>query len=166
MHPGNVNTIPDHSDLITQWSLNIQTAGEIIEQSETMLTLLERMFSLVHSSFNEIVLQYFSLEESELERIRAGFHEAEILVTKVKILLESMKEIQSEARDKVEFITLHVSEHDCQNEVIEIKNLIDLFQRMTFLILENINQFQSAVAGIKERILTLAETYSSTDSDE
>ncbi|GFX93221.1 hypothetical protein TNCV_4761001 [Trichonephila clavipes] len=166
MDPGNLNSFPDYSELRTQLSLKIQTVGEIVERCETMLTRQERIFSLLHSSINELVSQCSYLEDSELERIRVDFHEAKMLVTKVKSLMESMKEIQSQARAKVEFISLHVSEQNCQNEVMEMKDLLDSFQTMASLILENRNRFQSVVVGIKGRIRTLAETYSSTDSDE
>ncbi|GFX87212.1 hypothetical protein TNCV_466461, partial [Trichonephila clavipes] len=47
-----------------------------------VLNQQEKIFMLVISSFNELVSQYSSLEESELERIRADFRETEKLMTK------------------------------------------------------------------------------------
>ncbi|GFV75598.1 hypothetical protein TNCV_2240471 [Trichonephila clavipes] len=78
-----------------------------------------------------------------------------------------MKKIQRQAKDKLEFINLYVSEHDCRNEVTEIKDLLKLFETITAsFICANINQFRSAVAGLNKKVRTLTEMYRSRDSDE
>ncbi|GFV75559.1 hypothetical protein TNCV_2240081 [Trichonephila clavipes] len=90
-----------------------------------------------------------------------------MLVTKAKSLLESMKELQGQAKDKLEFITLHISERDYRNEVMEIKYLLNFFRTTASLIYENINHSEVPWLELKkEYIHSLAETYSSTDSDE
>ncbi|GFV75657.1 hypothetical protein TNCV_2241061 [Trichonephila clavipes] len=106
MDSGNLNALSDYSELRTQWNLKIQSAETLIEQGENMSNRHERIFSLVHSNFNELVSQYSSLEGSELEKIKPDFDETEVLMNKVKRVLESMEKIQSETKDKLEFINL------------------------------------------------------------
>ncbi|GFV75620.1 hypothetical protein TNCV_2240691 [Trichonephila clavipes] len=167
MDPGNLNKLPEYSELRTQWNFRIQSAGKVIEQGYIVLNHQEKIFSFLHSIFDELVSQYSSFEGSELEKITADFHETEALMKKVKSLLESMKKIQSETKDKLEFINLHVSEHDCRNEVTEIKDLLELFETtMDSYICADRNQFRSALSGLHKKVRTLAETYSFRDSDE
>ncbi|GFV75639.1 hypothetical protein TNCV_2240881 [Trichonephila clavipes] len=166
MDSGNLNTLSDYSELRTQWNLKIQSAVTLIEQGETMSNRHERIFSLVHLNFNELVSRYSSLEGSELEKIRADFDETEVLMKKVKSVLESMKKIQSETKDKLEFINLHVSEHDCRKEVTEINDLLKLFATTASFFDEDMNQFRSAVAGLNRKVCTLAITNRLRASDE
>ncbi|GFY76971.1 hypothetical protein TNIN_285771 [Trichonephila inaurata madagascariensis] len=123
MDPGNLNKLSDYSALRTQFNFRIQSTKNLIEQSEIVLNYQEKIFSLDYSNFTELISQYSSLEGSELEKIKADFFETEVLMTRVKSLLEFMKKIHCRAKDKLEFKNLHVSEHDCRNEVTEIKRI-------------------------------------------
>ncbi|GFX93290.1 hypothetical protein TNCV_4761691 [Trichonephila clavipes] len=145
MDPGNINTIPDYSDIRTELRLGIQSSEDINEIGEIVLNWQERIFSLVNSNFTEIFSQYSSLEGSELERIRADFQEIEVMVTEVKRLVESGKKVQGEAKDKLESMTLDVSKDDFQNEVTEIIYLLNVLEDMASLIYEFANQFQPAL---------------------
>ncbi|GFX93278.1 hypothetical protein TNCV_4761571 [Trichonephila clavipes] len=167
MDPGNLNTLPDYSELRTQWNLKIQSSVSIIEAGEIMFKRQQKIFSLLHAIFIEQVSQYSSLEGNELEKIKADFDETEVLMHKLKVSLESMKKIQRQAKDKLEFINLHVSKHDCQNEVTEIKDLFNLFEttKLSF-ICANINQFRSAVVGLHQKMSKLEETITSRVTDE
>ncbi|GFY46095.1 hypothetical protein TNIN_287031 [Trichonephila inaurata madagascariensis] len=161
MDPCNINTIPDTSDIITQLSLRIQTIEDMVSLCSTMFTRQERMFSLLISSFTELVLHY-SLEGSELETLRRDLQETELLMTMVGNLVEFVKVMQGHAKAKLEFIT----SHDCRNESTDIKNILDLSRSSSSLICEVTNRFQSNIAGITEQIRILAESCSSTDSHE
>ncbi|GFX93261.1 hypothetical protein TNCV_4761401 [Trichonephila clavipes] len=165
MNPGNLNTLPDYSELRTQWNLKIQSSVSIIKAGEIIFKRQQKVFSILHAIVNEFVSQYSSLEGNELEKIKADLDETEVLMHKVKASLESMKKIQRQAKDKLKFINLHASKYDCQNEVTEIKDLLKLFEttKVSF-ICTNINQFRSAVVGLNQKISTLEETYSSRDT--
>ncbi|GFY66439.1 hypothetical protein TNIN_237891 [Trichonephila inaurata madagascariensis] len=147
MDPGNTNTIPDYPDLRTELRLKIRSAEAITEQGEILLNLQERLYSLLNSDFNEIVSHCPLLEGSQTERIKAAFHETEMLVTQVKEIVKSGKKIQDVAKKKLELISLHVSEHDRQNEVTEIKDLLTEFVKMSSLIYESTAHFQRIIYG-------------------
>ncbi|GFV75622.1 hypothetical protein TNCV_2240711 [Trichonephila clavipes] len=166
MDSGHLNTLSNYSELRTQWNLKIRSAVTLIEQGETMSNEHENIFSFLHMNFNELVSRYSSLEGSELEKIRADFDETEALMKKVKSVLESMKKIQSETKDKLEFINLHVFEHDCRKEVTEINDLLKLFATTASFFDEDMNQFRSAVAGLNRKVCILAVTNRSRASDE
>ncbi|GFR20358.1 hypothetical protein TNCT_126471 [Trichonephila clavata] len=99
--------------------------------------------------------------------MRDDFQETRVQMAKVTSLLESIKATQGQAKAKLEFITSHISEHDCRSEVREILDLIEISKRMTSLIFETINQMDSALFRIKARVRALVETFSSSsDLDE
>ncbi|GFV75646.1 hypothetical protein TNCV_2240951 [Trichonephila clavipes] len=73
-------------------------------------------------------------------------------MNKVKGLLESMKKIQRQAMDKLEFINLHVSKHDCRNKVTEIKDLLKLFETSkSSFFCADIKHFRNVVAKLNNQ---------------
>ncbi|GFQ85795.1 hypothetical protein TNCT_36511 [Trichonephila clavata] len=167
MDAGNANAIPDYSALRILFTSNIRYIKEIVEQCENVLNRQESILSFVTSTFTELVSREFTLEGIDLEKMRDDFQETRVQMAKVTSLLESMKGIQGQAKAKLVFINSHISEHDCRSEVREIQDLFEMFDTMTSLIFETINQIDSALFRIKARVRALVETYSSSsDLDE
>ncbi|GFQ85798.1 hypothetical protein TNCT_36541 [Trichonephila clavata] len=167
MDAGNTNAIPDYSALRILFTSNIRYIKDIVEQCENVLNRQESILSFVTSTFTRLVSQEVTLEGSELKKIRDDFEETRVQMAKVTSLLESMKVIQGQVKDKQGFISSHISEHDCRSEVSETQDLIEMFDTRTSLIFETINQIDSALFRIKERVRALVETYSSSsDLDE
>ncbi|GFQ85797.1 hypothetical protein TNCT_36531 [Trichonephila clavata] len=166
MDAGNTNAIPDYSALRIFCTSKIRSIEVIVEQFEDILNQQESILSLVTSTFTELVSHEFTLEGSALVKMREDIQEFRVQMAKVTSLLESIKAIQGQATDKMEFINSHISEHDCRSELRETQDLNAMSDAMASLIFETINKLDNALTGIIERVRALIETYDSSDLNE
>ncbi|GFR20368.1 hypothetical protein TNCT_126511 [Trichonephila clavata] len=77
--------------------------------------------------------------------------------------MKSMKQAHVFAKDHLELIISHISQHDGQTKVKETNNLVKKFETMASALCRLTVRVEDAVNGIKEKVHSLTVTYGATD---
>ncbi|GFV75665.1 hypothetical protein TNCV_2241141 [Trichonephila clavipes] len=164
MDPRNSNTSSDYSDPRHQWSSTIQAVVEKVGQCKIIFNLKENLFSSLKSDLNNFMMHVSVLKETELQNMVFNIQDTVRSVSEVDDLMERMKYAHDLAKDRLELITSHISQHDGRTELRVTNDLIKKFEIMASDLCDMTDDAVVSVTVIEEKVRALTETYGTSDS--
>ncbi|GFV75655.1 hypothetical protein TNCV_2241041 [Trichonephila clavipes] len=103
------------------------------------------------------------LKETELQNIVFNIQDTVRSVSEVDDLMERMKYAHDLAKDRLELITSHISQHDGRTEVRETNDLIKKFEIMASDLSDMTDDAVFSVTVLEKKVRALTETYGTSD---